>query len=144
MSLRYWVDAFQTAVYLINRLPTSVLKFQSPFETLFGKKPDYSLLKVFGSACFPCTRPYQSHKFQFHSLKCVNLGYNSSHKWYKCLSSIGRIYISRNVTFNEMEFLSKYLCLRKRLLFIIQLGLSSPLCLSLRLCITTRSHQLPL
>ena len=31
LPISYWSYAFQTAVYLINRLPTSVLKFQSPF-----------------------------------------------------------------------------------------------------------------
>ncbi|XP_062088976.1 uncharacterized protein LOC133795541 [Humulus lupulus] len=34
MPYRYWVDAFQTSVYLINRVPTPILKDKSPFETL--------------------------------------------------------------------------------------------------------------
>uniref|UniRef100_A0A803Q6A2 Integrase catalytic domain-containing protein n=1 Tax=Cannabis sativa TaxID=3483 RepID=A0A803Q6A2_CANSA len=100
----YWWDAFQTSVYLINRLPTSVLGNKTPYELVFSKQPDYRFLKVFGSACFPCLRPYQSHKFQFHSTKCVNLGYSDSHRGYKCLSSIGRLYISQHVVFNEHEF----------------------------------------
>uniref|UniRef100_A0A803Q615 Integrase catalytic domain-containing protein n=1 Tax=Cannabis sativa TaxID=3483 RepID=A0A803Q615_CANSA len=101
---KYWWDAFQTSVYLINRLPTPVLKGKSPLEVLFGKKPDYKFLKTFGCTCYPCLRPYQSHKFQYHSTKCVNLGYSDRHKGYKCLSSTGRLYISRNVIFNEDEF----------------------------------------
>ena len=32
MPLRYWIDGFQSVVYLINRLPTPVLKGKSPFE----------------------------------------------------------------------------------------------------------------
>lgn len=36
--------------------------------------------------------------------KCVFLGYSESHKGYQCLSSSGRIYISRDVIFNENEF----------------------------------------
>uniref|UniRef100_A0A803Q7H8 Retroviral polymerase SH3-like domain-containing protein n=1 Tax=Cannabis sativa TaxID=3483 RepID=A0A803Q7H8_CANSA len=100
-----FTDLVQTQVYLINRLPTPILQHKSPFETLYDKKPDYAFLKTFGTACFPCLRPYQSHKFQFHSVKCVNLGYSDSHKGYKCLSPTGRIYISRDVVFNELEFL---------------------------------------
>uniref|UniRef100_A0A803PYD1 Retrovirus-related Pol polyprotein from transposon RE1 n=1 Tax=Cannabis sativa TaxID=3483 RepID=A0A803PYD1_CANSA len=104
MPLKYWSDAFQTSVYLINRLPTVDLKGKSPFEVLYSKVPDYKFLKVFGSTCFPYLRPYQTHKFQYHSVKCLNLGYSEVHKGYKCLSPQGRIYISRNVTFNESEF----------------------------------------
>jgi histone deacetylase 1/2 len=104
MPRKYWVEAFETSVYLINSLPTPVLAGKSPYKILFNTIPDYKLLKTFGSACFPCLHPYQQHKFQFHTTKCVNLGYSEVVKGYKCLSSTGRIYISRNVVFNEAEF----------------------------------------
>ena len=51
MPLRYWDDAFQTAYYLINRLPTPVIQNQSAFEKLFHCAPDYLFLKTFGCAC---------------------------------------------------------------------------------------------
>ena len=104
MPTRFWWEAFHTSTFLINRLPTPVLKDLTPLEKMSGKLPDYKALKTFGCACFPCLRPYQTHKFQFHSTKCVFLGYSESHKGYKCLSSTGRIYISRHVIFNELEF----------------------------------------
>lgn len=53
MPKRYWLEAFSTAVYLINRLPTPVLNGRSPYEVLFRTRPDYSLLRVFGCACYP-------------------------------------------------------------------------------------------
>lgn len=34
---RFWVEAFGTAVWLINRLPTTVLNMKSPYELLLGK-----------------------------------------------------------------------------------------------------------
>ena len=43
LSKSYWVDAFLTAVYLINRMPTHVLDHSSPYFKLFKKHPDYSL-----------------------------------------------------------------------------------------------------
>ena len=43
--LRFWDDAFQSACYLINRLPTSVLQFQSPYEKLFNTSPAKDLDK---------------------------------------------------------------------------------------------------
>ena len=44
-----------TAVSLHNQSPTSVLKDKTPFESWFGKKPNVTNLKVFGSVCFVLT-----------------------------------------------------------------------------------------
>lgn len=54
----YWVEVFHTTTYLINRMPTSLLKNQSPFQLLIGQVPYYSLLKVFGYACWLNLMPY--------------------------------------------------------------------------------------
>jgi hypothetical protein len=48
LPFKFWDDAFSTACYLINRMPTPVLKNHSPFETLFKCSPDYQFLRVFG------------------------------------------------------------------------------------------------
>nr|KYP43070.1 hypothetical protein KK1_035513 [Cajanus cajan] len=61
-------------------------------------------MKTFGCACYPCLKPYNQHKLQFHTTKCVFLGYSGSHKGYKCLNSTGRIFISRHVVFNNIIF----------------------------------------
>ncbi|AAD21687.1 Strong similarity to gi/3600044 T12H20.12 protease homolog from Arabidopsis thaliana BAC gb/AF080119 and is a member of the reverse transcriptase family PF/00078 [Arabidopsis thaliana] len=108
---KFWVESFFTANYIINRLPSSVLKNLSPYEALFGEKPDYSSLRVFGSACYPCLRPLAQNKFDPRSLQCVFLGYNSQYKGYRCFyPPTGKVYISRNVIFNESElpFKEKY------------------------------------
>ena len=49
-------------------------------------------------------RPYHAHKLDFRSQECLFLGYSSSHKVYKCPSSTGRIYISKDVLFIEHRF----------------------------------------
>ena len=104
MPLSYWWEAFSTVVYLINRLPSSVNTNESPYSLLFKKDPDYTALKPFGCACYPCLKPYNQHKLQFHTTRCVFLGYSSSHKGYKCVNSHGRIFVSRHVVFNENHF----------------------------------------
>lgn len=104
MPLNYWWDAFLTATLLINSMPTLVLSHKSPMEVLIGKQLDYSSLRIFGCACFPCLRPLHNQKIQFHTLKCVYLGFSPSHKGHRCLSPEGKIFISRNVTFNENDF----------------------------------------
>jgi hypothetical protein len=105
VPLRFWEDAFQTACYLINRLPTPLIKNLSPFEKLFHTDPEYSFLKTFGCACWPNLRPYNSNKLQPRSTSCVFLGYSSIHKGYKCFHiPSSRMYISRDVVFLESQF----------------------------------------
>lgn len=105
MPLKFWDEAFLTATFLINRLPTRVIDNKSPLERLFNISPDYSTLRVFGCACWPHLRPYNKHKLSFRSKECVFLGYSPLHKGYKCLDlSSGRVYISRDVIFDESIF----------------------------------------
>lgn len=104
LPLTYWDFAFSTAVYLVNRLPFVSIQSQVPYCLLFKSMPDYKFLKVFGCACFPLLRPYNAHKLEFRSHECLFLGYSASHKGYKCLSPSGRLYISKDVLFNESRF----------------------------------------
>jgi hypothetical protein len=105
IPLCFFDDAFQTACYLFNRLPTPTLHNKSPFETLFASSPNYSLLKKFRCACWPNLCPYNSNKLQSHSLQCVFLGYSIRHKGYKCFHiPSSRLYISRDVIFQESIF----------------------------------------
>lgn len=62
---RFWDESYETYCYLIKWLPTPLLAHASLFAKLFSKQPDYNFLKVFGSACFPNLRPYNSNKFDF-------------------------------------------------------------------------------
>ena len=55
---KIWGEAALTAIYCINRVPTLVLQNLSPFEKLFGKPPDYSILEPFGCACFVLVQPH--------------------------------------------------------------------------------------
>lgn len=80
----------------------AALNFKTPFELVFQKKHDYTAFRVFGSACYPCLRPYTTHKFEPRSLQCVFLGYNANYKGYQCLyPPTGRIYITRHAIFDE-------------------------------------------
>ncbi|KAL6324317.1 hypothetical protein AAG906_012563 [Vitis piasezkii] len=90
LPLKYWSHAFLVAAYLINRLPTPVLKHQTPFESLFQQLPNYDKLRAFGCLCFPWL---------------LFIGYSNTHNAYKCLDlSSNRVYISRHVQFIEHQF----------------------------------------
>jgi len=101
----FWEDAFLTAVYIINRLPTPILQHKSPYEMVNNSKPDFNFLRVFGCACWPYLRPYNKHKMDFRSKTCIFIGYSIGHRGYKCLDvSTGKIYVSRHVVFDESLF----------------------------------------
>lgn len=122
LPLFLWPEAFGTANYLYNRLPTKSLGDISPFQTLYNKVPKYDHLRVFGCSCFPHTRPYNRHKLEFRSIECVFIGYSAFHKGYKCWDPTGRIYISRDVVFNETSFPYSRLAGKDRV------PISSPVC----------------
>jgi hypothetical protein len=105
MTLKYWDEAFLIVTYLINRMPSHVIKGDTPYFRVFKEPPNYNFLRIFGCACWTNLRPYNAHKLQFYSKKCVFLGYSTLHKRYKCLDlSTGRIYTSQNVIFYEQVF----------------------------------------
>ncbi|KAJ9548514.1 hypothetical protein OSB04_021057 [Centaurea solstitialis] len=102
---RFWHFAFETAVYLINRMPSRISNKRSPYQHLFNRVPDYTFLRVFGCLCFPHLRPYNPHKMDFRSTPCVFLGYSPLHHGYRCLDlPSDRIYIARHVRFDEASF----------------------------------------
>uniref|UniRef100_A0A1J3G7B5 Retrovirus-related Pol polyprotein from transposon TNT 1-94 n=1 Tax=Noccaea caerulescens TaxID=107243 RepID=A0A1J3G7B5_NOCCA len=105
VPLEYWGDCVLTAVFLINRLPTPLLKDRTPFETLTGKKLDYKGLRVFGCLAFCSTSSKGRHKFQPRARPCIFLGYPTGYKGYKLLDlETNKVHISRNVVFHEDIF----------------------------------------
>jgi histone deacetylase 1/2 len=93
------------ATYLINHIASPTIHNLTPMKRIFQQDPDYSILQVFGCACWPNLRPYNSHKLEFRSKRCVFLGYSNLHKGFKCLDiSSSSVYISRDVVFGENVF----------------------------------------
>ena len=98
-------DCVLTAVFIINLLPTPLLKDKSPFEVFTSKRVDYGGLKVFGCLAYYSTSTKNKHKFQPRSKPCVFLGYPAGYKGYKLLDlDTNTINISRNVTFHGAIF----------------------------------------
>jgi len=103
--LKYWSYAFESSVYLINRIPTPILNYKSPFKCLLKSSPDYAFLRRFGCLCFPFLRPYNTYKLDFRSSAYVFQGYSNSHLGYRCLDLTSkRIYLARHVRFHEHVF----------------------------------------
>lgn len=60
MPLKFCDDAFLAAVYPINCVPSHVINNQTPLERLFGTKPNYSFLRIFGCAVWPNLRHFKA------------------------------------------------------------------------------------
>ena len=65
MTLKFWDEAFLTAVHIINMLPSRVINHETPVERLLHTKPDYTSLRVFGCTCWPNLRTYNKRKLMF-------------------------------------------------------------------------------
>ena len=98
----FWVDAFSSATYIINRLPTPVTNNISPYELLFKQAPSYANSKVFGCCVFPYLRDYAKHKLSPRSTSCIFIGYSPKYKGYQCLDPTTlRIYLTQHAQFDE-------------------------------------------
>ena len=98
----FWSYAVLHATFLINRIPTPLLKDQSPHELLFSSKPDLLILKPFGCLCYASTLVAGRHKFDTRARKCVFLGFKPGVKGYVLLDTATReVLLSRNVVFHE-------------------------------------------
>ena len=99
-----------TASYLINRMPTRVLQYQTPIKVLKNCcYPNIRLVsshppKIFGCSIFVNTNAQNKTKLDPRALKCLFLGYSLTQKGYKCYSPITkRFYVSMDVTFLEHQ-----------------------------------------
>lgn len=105
LPLAYWSDCIQTAVFLINRMPSPLLKNVSPYELLVKKQPAYNFLRAFGCLCFVSTLNKDRHKLSQRANASVFIGYASGYKGYRVLDlDTNVISISRNVVFHEHIF----------------------------------------
>ena len=103
MPVNFWSYAVETANYLINRWPTKDDK--TPFERLFGCKPDIRHLRTFGCLAFwrvPDT--WRNNKLVPVAKKMIFIGYTTTTRNYKLLDpNTGETFISSDVKFDELR-----------------------------------------
>ena len=111
LLLLFWGYPLEMAAYTLNRAPSKSVE-TTPYELWFGKKPKLSFLKVWG--CDAYVKKLQPDKLEPKSEKCVliaypkeNVGYTFYHR------SEGKIFVAKNGSFLEKEFLLKEVTGRK-------------------------------
>ena len=86
LSKDFWVEAINMACYLVNRSPSTIIEFKTPFEVWFGTLANYSILRVFGCPIFAHVN---DGKLEQRENRCIFLGYALGIKGYRlwCMDS---------------------------------------------------------
>lgn len=102
---KFWGECILTATHIINKLPTRILGWKSPYEVLFHKPPSYEHLRVFGCLCFAYNMTINKDKFDSKSRECILIGYPYGQKAYKLYDlHTHTTFVSRDVVFFETKF----------------------------------------
>jgi transposase InsO family protein len=105
LPIQFWGECVLAACYLINRTPSRVLNYKTPYEKLFGKVPKFDNMKIFGCLCYVHNQRRDGDKFASRSRKCIFVGYPYGKKGWKLYDLETKEYIvSRDVKFYEHEF----------------------------------------
>jgi hypothetical protein len=105
MPLKFWDEAFLAATYLINRVPSKTIQYQAPLQRLYQVNPTTHLFVFLGAHVGLIFAPTTKENSSFAPKNVFSLDTTTFIKRFKCLDvSTGRIYISRNVVFDESIF----------------------------------------
>ncbi|GJU81428.1 retrovirus-related pol polyprotein from transposon TNT 1-94, partial [Tanacetum coccineum] len=99
---KFWCNAVDTSIYILNRILNKAILGKTPYELLRGRKPTLDYFRVFGSKCFILNTKDYLTKFDPKSYEGVFLGYSQNSKAYIILNKHTRkVKESLNVTFDE-------------------------------------------
>jgi hypothetical protein len=105
----YWVKVVTYAVHLMNWMPSQVLSFRTPLQTLTQHVQIPSLLhiepRVFWCVIYVHLQKSQRTKLDPYAVRCVFLSFNPHQKGYNCYHpSTHHVYVNIDVTFFKTEF----------------------------------------
>lgn len=105
-----WPFVMQTVTYLSNRLisPKCPTKDKTPFELIFGVKPDISHLRAYGCLAYAYDFSIQRKKLDDRATKGILVGYDETSAGYLLfIPESGKIMRSGHAKFNEHELFYK-------------------------------------
>jgi hypothetical protein len=111
LPLSFWGYALETAAFTLNRAPSKSIE-TTLYELWFGAEPKLSFLKVWG--CEAYVKRLKPDKLEPKAEKCVFIGYPKETIGYTFYHrSEGKVFVAKNGSFLEKEFLSKEVSGRK-------------------------------
>ena len=100
----FWADEVNTAVYMLNRAPTSAVKDKTPQEVWSGKKPTVEHFRVFRCDAYAHVSYKKRTKLDSKSVKCIFRGYYEGTKCYRLFNpQTKKIVKSWDVKFEEVR-----------------------------------------
>lgn len=104
--MHLWAEAIHTANYLRNRMFSSAgtKGNKTPYETIMGKKPDVSHIRVFGSKAY-IHLPKQKRTSKFGQRAGIRycVGFSSGNAYKIYMPDTRTVTISRDVTFDGIK-----------------------------------------
>ena len=76
-----WAEIARTVTYLKNRSPTRSLKSTTPYEALYGEKPDLSHLIAIGTKAMPHIPKSKNQKLDSRAGEGIMVGYGGSNQY---------------------------------------------------------------
>lgn len=102
VPLRFWPEAAQYAVHILNRRPMVILGSVTPVEKWSKHKPSVEHLRIFGCVAFALIPYVRRIKLDEKSVKCIMFGVSKESKAYRLYDPESKmIIISKDVTFDE-------------------------------------------
>jgi hypothetical protein len=104
LSKDFWAEALNSAVYIVNRIPSRGKV--SPYEALFGRCPKLSNLRIFGCKAFVQFPRDTIKKLDDRAWEGVLVGYDD-HNWrcYRIWDPVSAtVKLGVHVTFDESKF----------------------------------------
>ena len=83
VTQRFWVEAVNTAVHVINHVYLRPGTNMTAYEIWKGKKPSVKYFRVFGSKCYILRDREYLTKFDTRSSECIFLGYSNNSRAYR-------------------------------------------------------------
>ena len=83
----FWDHALLLATFLINRLPSFILDWKTPYEILYNKPPDYSVLCCFRCLCYATDIQPHKDKFSPQLTNVFSLVFNIVSRHINCMTS---------------------------------------------------------
>ncbi|XP_075110575.1 uncharacterized protein LOC142181558 [Nicotiana tabacum] len=104
VPITFWGECVKTTMYLINKLPITILDGKIPYKLLYVEAPKLENVRVFG--CLSYARNFlRNDKLAARARRAVFLRYSDTQKGYKLFDLDTRtFFISRDVSFRETIF----------------------------------------
>jgi len=94
-----WAELPCTSAHLKNRSPTRALKGKTPYEALYGEKPDVSHLSAIGTKAFVHLPKKRTKRLDPGNFEGIMVGYGGSQQYRIWIPGTNKIRVSQDVRF---------------------------------------------